>query len=158
MAGLLLLDTNLAALLFVGLGDRSSIGRHKRLRNFEEADFDLLTRTVDSFRGLLLSPNVLSETSNLIRYMADPVRTRRAVDAMTDAISAYREIHVASRKAVLHPQYHQLGMTDAVLLELLDDGVTLLTDDLGLYIAGVRDGKNVINFNYLREQGRPGFR
>lgn len=158
MAGSLLLDTNLAVLLFVGFGSRSSIRKHKRLQNFEEEDFDLLRRTVDSFDVLLLSPNVLSETSNLIRYMLDPARTRQAVDAMTRTILAYPEVYVPSSRAIGRPEYHRLGMTDSVLLEMLDDGATLLTDDLALYIAGSQVGKNVINFNHLRERRRLGFR
>jgi hypothetical protein len=151
----LILDTNLLALLVVGLTDQKYISRHKRLRVFDETDFDIVARMVDQ-RGCLLTPNVVSETSNLIRYVADPMRSEAAV-ILARLVNGYEERFVPSKTAVVHKDYVRLGATDAVLLELTQTGATLVTDDLALYLAAVHAGLDAVNYNHIRE-ARPDFR
>lgn len=151
----LILDTNLLALLVVGLTDRKYISRHKRLQIFDETDFDIIAELVDG-RGCLLTPNVVSETSNLIRYVADPMRSQVAV-ILARLVNGYDEKFVPSKTAVAHKDYIRLGATDAVLLELAQTGATLITDDLALYLAAVHAGLDAVNYNHIRE-ARPDFR
>ena len=152
----LALDSNLAILLFVGLSGKSNISKNKRLRAYDERDFELIEAIVDDFAGLILSPNVLTETSNLIRYMPDPARSL-AVTIMSEAILRFEEVYIRSVEAIRRKEYSRLGMTDAVLLEIISRGIGLLTDDLDLYIAGSKVSGNVMNFNHIREH-RPDYR
>ena len=145
----LVLDTNLAVLLFVGLSGAENIKRHKRLQTYDETDFELVAELVNRSAGLLLCPNVVSETSNLIRYMSDPIRSE-VVQLMSMAIQNFDEIYVPSLVATRRPEYLRLGATDAVLLELVGQGAALLTDDLDLYTAAISLSPNVVNFNHLR--------
>ncbi len=144
------LDTNLALLLAVGAEDRALIARHKRLAAYEAADYDLLVIILDTADGIVFCPNVVSETSNLIRY-AD-IRSRQPIAATFGRIvQATTERYVPSADAAKHDTYLKLGMTDAVLMTLAESGATLLTDDLDLYLAAANAGHSVINFNHERE-------
>ncbi|MGO9744121.1 MAG: hypothetical protein ACLPN5_21880, partial [Roseiarcus sp.] len=71
----LVVDANLAVLFFVGQTNVGYIAKHKRLRGtFDEIDFNILTNIIAHSGRILFTPNVLSETSNLIRYIEEPLR------------------------------------------------------------------------------------
>jgi hypothetical protein len=53
----LLLDTNLLLLLFIGAKDSTLISKARTLKAFEEADYDLLIDVIDnSFNSLVTTP------------------------------------------------------------------------------------------------------
>ena len=115
------------------------IGRHKRLSSYRPRDFDRLNTTLGSTDGLVLCPNVLSETSNLAPAAFDSAALilqglRRVVEVSDEAV-------VASRTAVSSDEYLRHGLTDAVLLELASvPGRVLLSDDGQLCAAAWRAG------------------
>lgn len=146
----LLIDTNLLLLLVVGSTDRSYVARHKRLQAYGLEDFDKLVALASGYSRLVTCPNVLSETSNLVRYAPPPVSTR-AAETLKLLLGRFGEVYVESSRATSRDEYRRLGLTDAVLLELAASGSTLLTDDLILYLAAERAGHKAINYNHLRD-------
>src|SRR5205823_4487397 len=62
----LLLDTNVLILLVIGRWDRRQIPYHRRTRVFGEKDFDLLQEQIGHYAGIITTPGVLAETSNLM--------------------------------------------------------------------------------------------
>lgn len=149
MAKQVVLDSNLALLFAVGATNREFVGRHRRLSAYEAADYDLIYELLDASAGIILCPNVVTETSNLIRYASEPIRSRVA-PFFADLVRKTREEYLKSALAVDHRSYLGLGATDAVLLSLARAGPVLLTDDLDLYLAAVRDGLDVVNFTHER--------
>ncbi len=149
------LDANLAVLLAVGRTDRALLGRHKRVNPFDGADFDLLVAIIGRASKVLFTPNVVTETSNLSRQIAEPHRTRvaRVLRAMLHSAD---EVYMPSRSVTGHPEYEALGVTDAGLLALLGPEMTLYTADLDLWAAGRRLGLRVVNFNHVRQMSPPG--
>lgn len=145
------LDTNLAVLLAVGATDPDHIARHKRLRIYDKAAFHLLDALLGAADSLVWCPHVLAETSNLARYINDPIRTEVS-RTLALLIEKHRECEVTSADAASHPAYVRLGLTDSVLLKLAETGATLVTDDLDLHLAAIRSGHASINFNELRDQ------
>ena len=61
-----ILDTNLLLLFVVGTTNLSYIEKHKRLKSFSVEDFELLLRAISGADAILLYPNTLTETSNLV--------------------------------------------------------------------------------------------
>lgn len=145
-----LLDTNLAVLLAVGLASPSHIETHRRTRQFNHADFKELQSIIARLDGLLLCPNVASETSNLARQCTDPLKTAVTL-ALKQIVMAAEETMVATKDAVERWEYHRLGVTDAVLLMLAATGAVLLTTDVPLYVAATNAGYQAINFIHLKE-------
>jgi hypothetical protein len=151
----IILDTNLTILLLVGLTNLAYIQHHKRLRQFDVEDFKILGGIIARFSQIQFIPNVLSETSNLVRYVSDPMRSEIS-GVLAAIVQGTQEEFIASRTAVVRPEYRWLGLTDAALLELASSGATLLTTGLGLYLSASQAGLSVVNFNHIREQ-RPDY-
>lgn len=147
----LLLDANLAILLVVGLTDRNFIAKHKRVGSYEAADFDLLRELVDNSAGIIICPNVATETSNLLRYCGEPMLSR-----ISDSFVAFAQLageeYVRTAVAANGQHHARLGLTDSAILELLREGIVLLTADLPLYLAALSVGHEALNFNHLREK------
>jgi len=146
-----LVDTNLLLLLAVGITDRSYVARHRRLSAFDLKDFDTVYELVDSFAGIASCPNIWSETSNLIRYVSEPMSGQIAT-TLKSLVERSEEFYTESRQALRRREYHRLGVTDAVLLEMARTGHVLLTDDFPVYYAAANAGYQAINYNHIREE------
>lgn len=155
--GIVLIDTNLAILLCVGMSGRENVAKHKRLSAFDSNDFDLLSDLLSKSKGLVFSPYVLSETSNLVRQTNGPLKYIVS-DILKALILAGGEIQSECARIVNDSAYQRLGMTDAALLSILKDhpNLVLLTDDFDLYGTASKLGHEVINFSHIRAQ-RPDF-
>ena len=148
------LDSNLLLLYVVGSASRDYIAKHKRLYPvYTETDFELLVRQISAFSVMMLTPNTVSETSNLIDHISDPARTHiyQVLRELLAKLSAFEERYVPSISAAKRIELAKLGVTDCVLLTLCAEGIPLLTVDLQLYLAANRFCRNAMNFNHLRE-------
>jgi hypothetical protein len=144
----LIIDTQLLLLFVVGATRRSYIGKHKRLRAYSEADFDLLLEVISDYENVVVTPNTLTETSNLLGYkIQEPMRSE-VFTVFGAIIQNTDEIYVESRALCGHKEFVTLGLTDAALHDLSDDRNILLTADLNLYLAAAKNG--AVNFHYLR--------
>ncbi len=144
------LDTNLLVLLVVGLQDRAAIARHKRLAAYTSEDFDILSSMIRSASAVLLTPNTLTEASNLLGKADRQALAFRAL--LGQLVKLQGERYIQSTQAVEHVAFHRLGLTDAALLTLLDeipDDAVLLTADLGLYLTANGAGRQALNWNHL---------
>ena len=153
-ADAVVLDANLLVLWVVGLASTSYISRHKRLQAYSVNDFSLLTNFLSRASRIVVTPNTITETSNLAGQIAEPARTSifaslRALLQNTD------EIYVESQRAADHAAFPRLGITDSVLLSTMTENHTLVTVDLDLYIQASRRGMKVVNFNHHIEANRP---
>lgn len=144
------LDANLLVLFVVGAADREYIGKHKRLRAFSVEDFDLLVKMMADASNVVVTPNTLTETSNLIGQIGGPARDKIYL-SLKILVKKCSEVYIASSSGSDREEFVRLGLTDAVLLELSDPDTTLITTDLDLYIAAAKLGKKVINFNHYRD-------
>jgi hypothetical protein len=145
----LILDTNLLVLLIVGMTSRAYIGRHKRLRAFSDSDFDLLTSFVVAASRIAVTPNTLTETSNLVRQIEEPARTQ-IYDQFRRVISTADEHYVESGRAAARKDFLWLGLTDSALLQALSENHELLTTDSRLHSTAMRQGLKAINFHHHR--------
>jgi hypothetical protein len=147
-SGILLVDANLLVLLVVGLASPEYIARHKRLRAFGAEDFDLLRNLLAAARRVIVTPNVVTEASNLAGQIAEPARAR-IFAALRTVLEHTQEVYVESRKAAVLGVFPRLGIADAVTLDLLGNDMTLVTSDLDLYLEAARQGRDAVNFNHF---------
>jgi hypothetical protein len=143
----LIIDTQLLLLFVVGTTKRSYIGKHKRLQAYTEADFDLLRDAIAQHQNVVVTPNTLTETSNLLKQIREPMRSE-IFTVFGAIIQNTDEIYVESRALCGHKEFVTLGLTDAALHNLSDDRNILLTADLDLYLAAAKNG--AFNFHHLR--------
>lgn len=146
----LLVDANLFILYVVGTTDRALISQHKRLKAYTVEDFDLLLSLFDEASTVMVTPNTLTETSNLIRQISEPARGR-LVAMFRKIVAIAVETYVPSVAAVERPEYLVLGLTDAGLVACLTNEISLLTADFDLYGAALKARKPALNFNHFRQ-------
>ena len=146
----LVVDTSLLVLFVVGTADRDYIGKHKRLRAFVGEDFDMLLHIVSRAPAVFVTPNTLTETSNLASQIAEPAKghVRRVLARL---IEAAEERYIPSRAAAARTEYVRLGLTDASLLEATGEQSAILTADHDLYLAALASGVPAFNFNHIRD-------
>ena len=72
MPSALFVDANLIVLLVVGLVGRDLIARHRRTRTFDVDAFERLTRAISRVGDVRVTPNALTEASNLLGSMGSP--------------------------------------------------------------------------------------
>jgi hypothetical protein len=145
-----LLDTNLLLLFVVGTASREYIARHKRLTEFTLDDYDALLQITSNAPSVFVTPNTLTETSNLAAYINEPARTK-VREVLRDIIASSRELYITSHKASGRDEFLRLGLTDVALIEASSQPATILTTDLDLYRAASANGAPVINFNHIRD-------
>jgi hypothetical protein len=127
----LLLDTNLLVLWIVGNLDPARIGR-RRLEAFEGAHLSRLNDICADFSHHVSTPNILTETSNLIGSGKQQL-CRGGCDVLAEYIATLDEIYVPSVDTLKAPFFAHLGLADASLAVLARRGDHVLTADGPLY-------------------------
>lgn len=142
------IDANLLVLLVVGSVDRRLVERHRRTRRFTVEDYDRLFSIVESVRRVYVTPNTLTEASNLLEKAKDP----RFLDSLRFVIEESEEVVISSAAAAHRSEFVRLGLSDAVLLEVASAKRPLITVDLQLYSAALEKGElAALNFTYLQD-------
>ena len=145
----LALDTNMLFLFIVGSINRDLLGAIKRLKDFRSDDYAAIEAYVATFSTFVLLPNVVTETSNFIGQLSG----KRQEDCrmfLATLIDCSIERYVPSSVATKQAEYRYLGLTDAAILCVLDDGTYLLTSDSRLYVAAMARTGNAQYFDNLR--------
>ena len=149
MAGVFI-DSNLLVLFTVGSVGRDLIAKHRRLREYTAEDYGILVDLLSRVDQVFVTPNTLTETSNLLAQHADPERSR-FFEQLRYIIQESEEVMVASVEASDNSSFVRLGLTDAALLEVITAETPLVTVDLDLYLAAVESGDaRALNFTHLR--------
>ena len=142
------IDTNLLVLLVVGSVDRNQVGKHRRTKMFTSADYDRLLRIIEPLKSVFVTPNILTEASNLLESRSD----QRYLNMLKKVVQSSEEIVVASATAMQSRSFSRLGLTDAVLLDVVSKKRPLLTVDLDLFIsASKKEDGSAFNFTHYQD-------
>ena len=143
-------DTNLFLLFVVGSEEPALIAKHRRLETYTAADYHALLGLLGATGRVFVTPNTLTETSNLLGQHGEPERSR-LFRRFRHIIHASREVVIASATAADNHYFEKLGLTDAALLEAATADTPLVTMDLELYLAGLTKGPDLaVNFTAYR--------
>ena len=148
---ILLLDTNLLLLLFIGAKNPKLIAKARTLKAFEESDYDLLTEVIRlNFTSLVTTPHIMTEVSNLLGKERDDIKAagRRA---MAEFLQKCDEITEKSILLVDRPEFTRLGLTDVAIALAAELPAFVLTADAPLYVHVSRSGLETANFNHIRQ-------
>ena len=144
------IDANLLVLLIVGRLGEEFISKHSRLQQFVVEDYRILRNLLDLVEQVFVTPNTLTETSNLLAQHGEPERSR-FFNQLQATIQDSKEIQVVSKVASQNREFRRLGLTDAVLLEVATVETPLLTVDLDLYLAALtKDLDTAVNFRHIQ--------
>lgn len=146
------MDSNLLVLLVVGRVGRDLVPKHRRLQGYTAEDYDALLELIEPVDGMFVTPNTLSETSNLLNQHGEPERSR-FFHMLRLLIENAEEIVVPSKIASSNSDFVRLGLTDVTLIEAATEETPLLTADFNLYVAAMRKSRNAptaVNFSHIR--------
>ena len=144
------IDANLLVLLVIGSVDRKLIARHGRTRRFTPEDYDRLLRIIEPLDRVFVTPNALTEASNLLNKKP---RDARLLPQLRNLIELSKEEVVVSAAAARNSAFARLGLADTALLEVVSEERPLITVDLELYNAALAQGKGketAFNFTHLQ--------
>ncbi|HQZ83046.1 MAG TPA: hypothetical protein PLR83_07480 [Pyrinomonadaceae bacterium] len=139
------IDTNLLILYIVGSLDPKQIGRHKRTADYSFDDYDRLSKFVDDFDVRVVSPNVLTETSNLLG------RNASLREVLREFIMTAKDASRRSSLTASNPYFILCGLTDAGILEVSQNRYLVATDDGPLEGHLRNAGVDVVNLDDLRQ-------
>ena len=140
------LDANLLVLFVAGRADTGIIGKHRRLTGYTVADYTNLLGIFRRNGRILVTPNTLTEASNLLRQHGEPERSL-LMAGLRYLIEHSEEVAIPSARAAANPSFVALGITDAALLEAVSPQTPLITVDLDLYLAALERGESAaVNF------------
>jgi len=146
------IDSNLLLLLIAGATSKRLLAQHKRLRAYTASDFDLLVEFIAESK-LIVTPNVLTEVSNLAVYgLHGEWRSNIAHMLSYYVRELIHEEYHESRHVVADHDFIRLGLTDSAWLCLLPPKSLFLTDDLDLYLAALNRNIDACNFTHMREK------
>lgn len=145
------IDTNLLLLLVVGQVNPEFVERHKRLKAYSQADFDLLKLLIGEASGIVTTPNVLTEFSNLLGDgVTNPLHSQLYTFAGS-LIPSLQEEYRSSSLVVRDREFNRLGLADCAWLAVLDNRTVLYTADRSLYASAIGRGHASVNWNHIRE-------
>lgn len=147
----LALDTNVLLLLVVGLATNAV--NHARLSAYEWSDYNALLAYLDEFEGLVVTPNIWTEVSNLSMYRVERDWRRNIALTTRDLVDTALEVSLPTRDLTHDPDFERLDVGDCSVPALLadDPSVELLTDDVAVRDYALSRGYRAKNFIELRD-------
>ena len=143
-------DAELLVLLVAGSEERDIIARHRRLSSYSTEDYGTLLALLDRVEQAYVTPNTLTEASNLLGFHGEPERSRLLRQLAFLTLHS-EEVVVASGEASARVEYVRLGLTDSALLEVATSDTPVLTADVALYLAVLdKSPDSAVNFTHHR--------
>ncbi|MBK1670922.1 hypothetical protein CKO28_23195 [Rhodovibrio sodomensis] len=143
-----MLDANLLLLLVIGETDESEIDHKKRVQTYDVADYRALQAFLENFLYLYITPNILTEVSNLLGRKPKGGSTFDLT--LARFIREANETYVASADAIHDPAFVSFDVADTASKIVASRGKLLLTDDYRLANHLNSAGLAAVNFNHIR--------
>lgn len=146
------IDTQLLVLLVVGETDKALISKHRRTKAYRVEDYERLARLInETNHQVFVTPNTLTEASNLLAQHGEPERSH-IFGVLQTLIETTEERIVESKAAARNNNFKRLGLTDAALLEVISTSNPLVTADLDLYLAAsAKEAGAAYNFTHYQD-------
>ena len=140
----LLIDTNIVLLYLVGSVDIFLIRNFKRTANFDENDFEKVSKFVEYFDIKITTPHILTEVSNLIDNRQDLQLVLKIY------IEKAEEIFLESSMLSKDQSFLTFGLADTAVINTAKDSYLILTDDRPLYGFLINSQIDTVNLDQLR--------
>ena len=145
-----IVDSNLLLLFIIGSFDEQLISTFKRTKTYTGSDYRILSEFLSAFSEILVTPNILTEVSNLSNQLPESYKP----DYFTqfgEHIGRMQEHFHSSNSLRTHDSFVKFGLADASIHECAEHGRLVLTDDARLADFLGRRGIDVLNFNHIRQ-------
>jgi len=149
----LVVDTNLLLVLLVGNIDRRLIGTTARTEKYSSADYARILDILVLFNRLIILPQILTETGNLLKRNCSTASTQ--IDLHREFLRFVHrpktcESRPSSRRITTHPAFPDPGYADAAILHAANGKYLVFTDDGPLQGKAWQLGVDVLPFKWLQ--------
>ena len=149
----IIVDTGPLILLLAGYYNYDTIGKNKLTEEFTTDDFDILFKFLSNFRGIIVTPHVLAEVSNLINTKVNKSDFTDFIERITEKLSRFKEVYIKKDEILAGEEVKKVGITDAgILLACEKRDNLILTKDFKFENLCISKGLPVIHFDKLREE------
>ncbi|MCK4430435.1 MAG: hypothetical protein KAW19_03940 [Candidatus Aminicenantes bacterium] len=145
----ILIDTQPLLLLFVGNYNINLLRGFKRTASYSKYDYDLLTRILDKFKKIVITPNILTEVSNFLGQLSGGITQEHGL-WISALVKDFQEKFTPSANLISHKHFYKFGLTDLATLDNAKGKYLVLTDDFPLFGYLQNCGVDVINFTQIR--------
>ncbi|MDR3495641.1 MAG: hypothetical protein P4L82_13675 [Ancalomicrobiaceae bacterium] len=150
MTDIALIDTNILLLVLIGSISPDEIRKHKRLGQFDVPHYEHVVEYMGLFDDIIVTPHILTETSNILRTPHSSARDARLPATFRRKLDEIGEILTPSAPSTERREFATFGLTDCVILDLLDQStddvtITLISSDHDLVNRARSLGHSVYN-------------
>lgn len=145
----ILIDTQPLLLFFVGTYDINLLHRFKHTLRYLKEDYELLILILNKFGKIVITPNILTEVSNLLAQMPWGITQEHGL-RISALVKNFQEKFTPSANLISHKHFYKFGLTDLATLDNAKGKYLVLTDDLSLFGYLQNCGVDVINFTQIR--------
>lgn len=146
----IIFDTNLMLLHLLGNYDRTLIGCHKRLNTYTVDDFNILTQILKINPKLALTPHTLTEVCNLCG--SDDNKSKADWLKYFQYYLTHKKERRPESSFLMNKDstFIKFGLADCALVDASKNGYTIITNDLGCYMAIQQASGKGINFAHIQ--------
>jgi len=146
-----IIDTNILLLYLAGIFDISLIKNSKLFYKYDFKDYFLLFNYLKKYTKFLITPHILTETSNLISKGITK-RNSEFYKLVIDKLLGFQEENLNKDNLLRSESFIKFGVTDAGIIQIAHrKNVMILTDDFPLYKELIDKKLPVENFNHIRQ-------
>lgn len=151
-----LIDTNLLILYLTGIYNTKLISDSKRLYKYSSEDFFILKKYLHKFKHLIITPHILTETSNLL-FTSNAKKHAFLLEAIKKTLEGFEERDVKKNFILKSNFFEKFGVTDCALIYIAQQKNTIvLTDDSNLW--GVLRKMQLPYENFFNIKGQHDFK
>lgn len=149
----IILDSNVFVLFIIGLINPKRINSHKRTSIYSEDDFKKLYSIISQYKTIITSPNVITEIDNLLNNLTGIEKFKYNL-IIQDILDKSLERYFESRFIAKDWIFNEIGLTDAVIINMAKNSDLLISDDSQLcdiarsHNINVFDLKEYVNIKY----------
>ena len=147
----IILDTGPLLFLLESIYNNSSIGKTPFTKGYSLKDFETLTNFLSNFKGVMITPQILAEVSNLINNRLSRNDFYDFMNKIVKNLLKYEEVYIKKEDILVKEDTKILGITDiGIFLSGEKTKHMILTKDLKLSDFCRSKGVAVIHFDELR--------
>lgn len=146
----LIIDTNLLLLFVIGIiDDGRYIKKSNRLSDFDEDDFQKITRVIGFFNEVYITPYIATEVSNLINLDGD-VRDEIFIKFRLLIEKLIKVVNVNLIEDMDGQTFLRYGLTDNSIISLVSEYFILTNDSRLCSVLYKIKAENVLEYSVLK--------
>ncbi|MBT6690231.1 hypothetical protein HN903_03520 [archaeon] len=146
----IILDTKPLVLFLAGIYNPDKIG-DRLTAGFEREDFELLCKFLSNFKGIIITPHILTEASNIINRDLPKSLFCEFFEKVLSKLEEFHECSVNKNDIFLRDETKRLGITDVgIILSCELENSLILTKDFKFSLEFSQKGYPIVHFDFLR--------